>query len=106
MARQKVRHNKFIFQDGKCYWCNNSMTIRRSTARRTPDNYATFEHLVDRFDSPDRTQGHQVVVLACNKCNRERNDAKQRNLPLLDAWYRNWQNGNDVGVPRNLKYLF
>ncbi len=103
----RVKQNKLISQGGKCYWCSGEMTLERTNTRKLPHNYATFEHLVDRYDRPDRTQERQVVVLACFRCNKRRNNNKQRNLPLLEAYYRQWHNTNDFNcIPSNLKYLF
>ncbi len=106
-SRQKIKHNKFISQDGKCYWCGCQMTLDKPKKRHLPNNYATFEHLVDRYDKPDRTHDRQIVVLACNRCNKKRNDDKQKNLPLLEYWYRQWYGGNGFSrISSNLKYLF
>lgn len=72
------RAYKFRRQHGRCHWCNGLMTL---TFTRGPDghpnlpgNFATFEHLHRRRDG-GVGKPHNVV-LACRKCNGEREDGQ------------------------------
>lgn len=71
-----------------------------------PDNYATLEHLNSKLDL--KAEKHpRVVLLAHHKCNQLRSAIEEKNLPLLEIWYRasNWGEHLEF-IPGNLKYLF
>lgn len=93
--KRKVKREKlFKEQRGKCHWCNKDMTLEESGKHGDPlPNFATFEHLYDRFD-PLRddwklhTQlGVRRIVLACRTCNHQRAKLreeahKRNNMPI------------------------
>lgn len=80
-ARARKREQLFRQQKGECFWCGGRMTLDRAPVVRLlgrrnnlPANFATFEHLRDRFH-PGRTEpanGERRIVLACWRCNGER----------------------------------
>lgn len=81
-ARKRERLMKM--QGGRCYYCRCEMTILPPTHKgRLPDDAATFEHLDDRY-SPERGRhyGEIRVVLACNKCNFERNREREKEVGI------------------------
>lgn len=69
-------------QSGLCYYCRCKMIVMPPTHRgRLPDDAATIEHLDDRY-SPERGKhfGEYRIVLACNRCNNERNKAREKEV--------------------------
>jgi hypothetical protein len=61
---------------GVCYWCNVPVKEYHQDGQSLPDDAATIDHLKPRqfrkrFEITEK-------VLACNKCNREHNEAVQR----------------------------
>lgn len=79
-------------QDGKCYWCQEQMVLCRPEKLvrhgrkgrvRLPLNFATLDHLDDRF-SPDRGKrgGERRIVLACKRCNELRGRIAQASQPI------------------------
>src|ERR1019366_9194863 len=73
------RRWRFKEQDGKCWYCTKRMELIEQSShwKNPPPNAATFEHLDDRW-SLDRgkcaSSGTEIrVVLACLKCNGDRN---------------------------------
>ncbi len=69
--RKKLR--LYSEQGGKCYWCEQPMTLALHHVKKRGPLEATFDHLDDRF-SPERGtyRGVRRIVLACNQCNFER----------------------------------
>lgn len=65
------RINLYKKQSGRCWHCNNFMVLYRLRQyEQPPEDYATFEHLQTRRSHGQRGN----VVLACLKCNQEKND--------------------------------
>jgi 5-methylcytosine-specific restriction endonuclease McrA len=61
---------RLLQRDGNlCHWCKFPMSFRH--ALKTCSNFATLEHLVRRRDGG--TNDLSNLVLACRKCNHERN---------------------------------
>lgn len=69
-GKRRRRSNKFRQQHGLCHWCNRLMVLSVARGAATPDNYATFEHIVRRREGGAGLPGN--VVLACYLCNNSR----------------------------------
>jgi len=67
---------KFEAQNGLCYYCKQPTVMPPKLKKREPfiqpDNLATKEHLYP-VGHILRDLGHQRIVMACRKCNQERN---------------------------------
>ena len=81
----------FRLQGGRCYYCKCKMVFWDHHKRHEtlPPNYATFEHLDDRY-SPDRGQrfGEYRIVLACSECNNRRAEERTAELSKSELWAR------------------
>lgn len=107
--KKKRRTRLFNFQNGLCCLCKKPMTMSRDGFKNgaNPNNYATIEHLHSRFDLERKRGQSSPVMLSCCKCNETRGATEEKNLPLLEIWYRASNFGENLEfVPSNLKYLF
>lgn len=57
-----------------CYYCQRLMTFERGNLLRTPSNFATIEHLIPAYATPDSQKVDQFewCRLACYQCNNKR----------------------------------
>jgi hypothetical protein len=93
-----MRHHKFSYtqrlwhkrqrfykeQNGCCYYCREAMVIYKPDGSGLiPDNFATFEHLDDRY-SPERGKhpGKRRIFLACLKCNAKKAKEREREVGI------------------------
>lgn len=53
-----------------------------------PDNFATIDHLNTRLIYPEGRPGQGKQVLACNSCNKKRNEQEMAAQPLEELWKR------------------
>ncbi len=78
--RKLQRETLFRKQRGKCYWCGGVMTLENSGNHGDPpQNFATFEHLYDRFHAErmEPANGTKRIALACRKCNHKRGQTRE-----------------------------
>lgn len=79
--RRYLRWYLFGIQEGRCYYCDELMSL--SFARR--DNIwsrsATLEHLQRRADGGGNTKSN--LVLACKECNQRREERDPLTYRLL-----------------------
>lgn len=65
---------------------------------KTPTNYATIEHLNSKLQYPKGRPNvfgkEKTLVVACNKCNNERADREQKQLPIEELWRRSGHTPN------------
>ena len=72
-------------KDPHCRWCGVEVVyFELQKNQRTPDNFATIDHLKDRNNPTRREVGMKAItlVLACNKCNWERSETERKNTPI------------------------
>ena len=84
-AEQRDRRRQKIMrhQGGLCFYCNQPMVVDGYGVEPRPPNQATFEHLDDKFDRARTViSTGRRVVLACHKCNNERNEARQKGIGI------------------------
>lgn len=92
-ARERLRRRRaklWHANDGRCFWCGVVTVLPAGAPRRgvpAPQNLATIDHLDDRY-SPARgtMKGEERTVLACGRCNNERQKIATRAQP------KNWMN--------------
>lgn len=73
-----------------CHWCTTKLIYYKlpPTVPKggLPDNFATIDHLYDRFDKEKRAEAWKKKVpqrvLACNKCNLQRGLERNRHFQL------------------------
>lgn len=71
VKRQKFRGELFALQAGKCCYCEREMRLASLPHKcRTPKDYATFEHLMQKCEGG--TNAQKNIKLACHQCNRKR----------------------------------
>lgn len=79
----KFREKLFDKQNGRCYWCNQPMTlfhfVRKSLFKETT-NAATLEHLKDRLSIGGRSNNPEDIVCSCAECNNLRNKTREKLL--------------------------
>lgn len=68
----EFRTHLAIKQAMLCHYCKNPMTLHHSSKGKRPDNFASFEHLIDIFVTGKKDNHCSKIVLACAKCNSER----------------------------------
>ncbi|MGH2711373.1 MAG: hypothetical protein ACRDH9_09250 [Actinomycetota bacterium] len=78
-------------QDPRCAYCRVVTVLRWADPRKpAPLNLATVDHLRDRYD-PTRHEpanGEVRRVLACWKCNHDRERARTAALSKKELWRR------------------
>src|SRR3990167_4514858 len=78
----------------RCHWCGQVTVLPGYHGRMKDikDNWATIEHL-DARHSPERGMhfGEFRHVLACWKCNNERDQRETKAIPVQTLWERNGQ---------------
>lgn len=60
-----------------CYYCDCLMVLTPPDARTLPDNAATIEHRISRYNPArwrKKRKNERRRVLACYKCNQERSN--------------------------------
>lgn len=77
--RNKVLREYLMADDSHCYWCGIEVIYfvpqPQPYKRHLPHNFATIDHKISRFF---RKKGEVVEkVLACQKCNHERQRKEQ-----------------------------
>lgn len=96
--RARINRNRlFKEQDGKCFYCDVDMYLRKDVTRKYFTKHrltrATFDHIILR--SQGGTYAKSNGVCACYKCNNVRDDMEQglfiRNFDLIMA---EWEKGN------------
>ena len=80
--RAKFRIFLFMRQTMRCHYCRCKMTLDFPTTverGKQSDTQATFEHLVDDWARPEgKDNSLDKIVLACFKCNNDRNTERQK----------------------------
>lgn len=71
----KEIRQQFMDANPHCHWCGQEVVYFYAiTMTKMPGNFATIDHLYDRFD-PRRYRAYsdlEDLVLACNSCNLKR----------------------------------
>lgn len=81
MKRREIRAQLYIDQLGLCYYCNQlTVFLISSWDTPLPPNAATIEHLINKMDTSNRP--NTKLVLACYKCNQEKEREVIRNTPI------------------------
>lgn len=91
ISKQLKRQKLFKAQDGEGHYCHKPMQIEVQSGGRLPNNYATIEHLRDRFDPTRNEPNHQQdkrIVLACNKCNNDRGREREKEMGVYELRLR------------------
>ena len=83
---RRRKEKLFARQCGKCHWCGIDIVMPRKgkSEKSFPKNFATLDHLRDRFHPGRRNNSHgtERTVLACWLCNFNRGVESQRNQPI------------------------
>ena len=90
-ARNKRLVDTLLAIDPHCYWCKCAVSkYPLSKHQKTPDNYATLDHMFSRYNSMrgKTNNGIRVNVLACYKCNLDRCKAETKAIGLLELHKR------------------
>lgn len=86
--RKRQRRALFKRQGGLCYYCNQPMALIEEHQKHPSPWTATFEHLDDRWSNERGCHPREYrIVLACLRCNGDRNTARQaaQDLKVLRA---------------------
>ena len=87
-------------QDAHCYWCGIETVYwhvdrwpKKKHGEGIPYNFATIDHLYDKWQPEKRKASMKsktpVTVLACNRCNKKRNNERTAGLPKWVLQTRN-----------------
>ena len=75
--------------DPHCHWCGILTVIREYEPHQSQlPNDATVDHLRSRWSKERGKDKTESTVLACYKCNQERNEKEQSSVPKVKAWER------------------
>lgn len=78
----KRRRDQLFRKDPHCYWCGCEVrNYYDGHHGRVHEDRATLDHLYSRYD-PRRGKENGKRVLACWKCNHEREKAETKAQPL------------------------
>lgn len=85
---RKQRLALFKRQRGLCHWCKGKMFIRPDgRSKGTREDAATIDHLHPRGHPERGKHGNEFThVLACKKCNGERNSDFMATLDKEKLW--------------------
>lgn len=77
--RRKYRIFLWLQQGMQCHYCKCHMRlVSVANGREQPDDLATFEHLVDDWAREEgKDESLDKIVLACYRCNNDRNKIRQ-----------------------------
>lgn len=85
--RRAQRLNLYRIQAGLCHWCKKTMKMNPDGTSKPSPQWATIDHLHPRGDTErGKHPGKYTHVLACWKCNFDRNIAFQKAQPLEVLW--------------------
>ncbi len=91
-------------EDPHCHWCRKELRLYPDYGKNgfkiIPEDYATIDHLTSAFMGPRKNvrMNARTLVLACPRCNNERNVAEtQQHL-----WLTRWKSGS---LPFPLRWL-
>ena len=76
-SKNRFRMHLYIRQGLRCYYCHCKMTIPTSGQNISTPDLATFEHLIDEWVHGEKDDRLENIVLACFKCNNDRNKLRQ-----------------------------
>lgn len=80
-SKQRKRKRQILMelQGGKCCYCQQKMTNPPANGGKHRETDATFEHLDSRINTKRGTfsLGVRRVLLACFRCNQEKNEYEQ-----------------------------
>lgn len=89
--RRRQRLAMFRTQKGLCHWCAQPMQLSKDgsvpVGEHRRDSWATIDHLHPR-GHPERGkhENEWTHVLACGKCNHDRNEQFTASLPKETLW--------------------
>lgn len=72
--RWKLRAAMMLEQSGLCFYCDRLMAIYHGDPKPTPDDAATFDHIIPMSVDPNLKRSRGNLVLACYECNNQRGD--------------------------------
>lgn len=95
----KRRHRRIFnlwMRDHRCHWCGRATILvfrcfELQKKYHVRDDEATIDHLHSRVKCDSRPQmpiGVETTVLACSKCNNERQRRETAELPIEELWKR------------------
>lgn len=88
----KRRRERLMQIDPHCHWCGIEVIYYAlPEGKQMPDNFATIDHLYSRLNEQRKEKtfayGHEMtLVLACHKCNHERNVEEMQAVPIQMLW--------------------
>ena len=94
MSRQKVKDRRQILLNEHPFCCYCGVKVvyfKIKRFQRTPDNFATVEHLRSKYQESRKEPNlgnEQRIVLACNKCNNEKGSTETSLLSKEELWER------------------
>lgn len=93
MSRKRARLRYLRERHKRCWYCKTELVYYPlKKGERTPDNYATIEHLNSKLQypngRPDPKYKKRTLVVACFKCNIERSEKEVAQLSKEELWER------------------
>ena len=89
MSNLRRRRANLMRDNPHCYWCECKVVYFELKRHQTmPPDFATIDHTNSRLLNPDGRPKQGKQVLACSRCNGERNRQEESSLPLEELWER------------------
>lgn len=88
-ALGRKRKEALLKKFNHCYYCKVEMVwYGLQKGEKQPDNFATWDHINQKYDHPDGRPAIGRLVLACRKCNESRAIESEKALPKSELWRR------------------
>lgn len=85
----KRRRDNLMAADPHCFYCRTEVVYYPlERHERMPDNFATIDHVNTRLAYPEGRPLNGDTVLACHRCNSDRNKVELRLMPKEELWRR------------------
>ena len=98
-ARLARRRSNLMKQRPFCHWCGRKLIyFKKEPGTRTPEDFATIDHINSRLMHPDGRPLIGKQVLACPGCNQDRNRQEELALGIEEIRRRS---GRGVYVQTN-----
>ena len=102
-GRERRRRHRMRERATHCHYCGCELVFYPlAKFERTPDNYATIEHLNSRLQYPNgRPEAWgkaRSLVVACHRCNGDRATREEAALPVEELWRRSGRSPRAASV--------
>ena len=83
MSNRRIKERLWHQNNGKCHWCKRLTKLLHiaEIKGKAPDDLATIDHLISRYNPERWVKRDLTKVLACYECNAKRASEETKSLP-------------------------